>query len=608
MEISKNTILQALSSNYNDIEEDEQIPINTVRETCMDNVVSKEKIRKVQKTTLDLLSNYLSKTYGPLGSNTQIITGSDKPSILSAYSKDGLKVLKNITFSAPVETAIQSEIIDIAKFVESKVGDGTTSAVILSSEIFKGLCDVEESVNIPPRKLIKIFNKVVEDIQNSIKSNSREIKLEDIYDICMISTNGNEEVSKRITALYEQYGFDVNIDVGISNDADTKVVIYDGLTINEGYSDPAYINNTLSATSDIHNPKIYAFQDPIDTPEMITYMEKIINENIFIPSQDDEELIPTVIIAPIISRDASGLLTKLVSALYAYNKNNAESQKPPILVLTNISGTDQDIYFDIATLCGCKMIKKYIDPKIQKADQEKGEAPTLDTITDWCGTAELVSASATKTKFINPKSMVTEGDNTYDALIEFLKVEIEKAKSDNEDHLTLHRLKKRLRCLEANMIEYLIGGISISDRDALKDLVEDAIKNCASAAEKGVGRAANFEGLLASYKEVLSIENPSSDPVKDKIKNIIFRSYYNAAAILYGSAIQESEVQDIIIKSLEQESPFNVVDLLDGEFVGNNVLCSIDTDIEILNAISKIVTLMVTSNQTLVQVPALNKY
>jgi hypothetical protein len=254
------------------------------------------------------------------------------------------------------------------------------------------------------------------------------------------------------------------------------------------------------------------------------------------------------------------------------------------------------------------MIKKYIDPKIQKADQEKGEAPTLDTITDWCGTAELVSASATKTKFINPISMVTEGDNTYEALLEFLKVEIKKAESDNEDHLSLHRLKKRLRCLEANMIEYLIGGISISDRDALKDLVEDAIKNCASAAEKGVGRAANFEGLLASYKELLETLIDTDKSVEDNIKYIIFRAYYNAAFTLYNSAVEEDKVHNIIKKSLENESPFNVVDLLDGNYVGNNVLCSIDTDIEILNAISKIVTLMVTSNQTLVQVPALNKY
>ena len=41
---------------------------------------------------------------------------------------------------------------------------------------------------------------------------------------------------------------------------------------------------------------------------------------------------------------------------------------------------------------------------------------------------------------------------------------------------------------------------------------------------------------------------------------------------------------------------------------GKNVLCSINTDIEILDAISRIVTLMVTSNQSLVQVPALNRY
>lgn len=607
------TNAEALSSMVDNILKDEEESTELgLKELCQDNVVTKDKLRKIQGKTLDKLSQFISATYGPLGSNTMIVTGSDKNTILSNYSKDGLKVLKNITFNQPLEMAIHSEIEDIARFVEHQVGDGTTSSVIISASVFKGLSKLEKKSNIPPRALIKAFQDCVKNIQENITKKKRDITLEDIYKICLISTNGNKEVSDMISQVYKDYGFDVSIDVGISNDVNTKLKIYDGLTIGEGYSDPAYINNNINGTAEIRGEgtqgaRIYAFSDPIDTPEMISFMEKIIMDNIITPFGEEHlnEMIPTVIISPHISRDASGLLTKLVTLLYSYNKDNLQNQKPPILVLTNISGTDEDIYLDIANLCRCKMIKKYIDPNIQKADQEKGDAPTIETITEWYGTADEVIADGDKTKFINPAAMADESDNTYDMLLNFLKAEIKKAEDENTDHTTIGRLKKRLRHLEANMVEYLIGGITISDRDSLKDLVEDAVKNCASAVVNGVGFAANYEGLRSSY-ELLN----DDDSIASKIYNIIFAAYYNAAKILYTSALSNSnDVEEIILKSLQDNHPYNIMDIFNEiESDGSDVLCSINTDIEILNAISKIITIMVTANQSLVQTPALNRY
>lgn len=607
------TNAEALSSMVDNILKDEEESTELgLKELCQDNVVTKDKLRKIQGKTLDKLSQFISATYGPLGSNTMIVTGSDKNTILSNYSKDGLKVLKNITFNQPLEMAIHSEIEDIARFVEHQVGDGTTSSVIISASVFKGLSKLEKESNIPPRALIKAFQDCVKNIQENITKKKRDITLEDIYKICLISTNGNKEVSDMISQVYKDYGFDVSIDVGISNDVNTKLKIYDGLTIGEGYSDPAYINNNINGTAEIRGEgtqgaRIYAFSDPIDTPEMISFMEKIIMDNIITPFGEEHlnEMIPTVIISPHISRDASGLLTKLVTLLYSYNKDNLQNQKPPILVLTNISGTDEDIYLDIANLCRCKMIKKYIDPNIQKADQEKGDAPTIETITEWYGTADEVIADGDKTKFINPAAMADESDNTYDMLLNFLKAEIKKAEDENTDHTTIGRLKKRLRHLEANMVEYLIGGITISDRDSLKDLVEDAVKNCASAVVNGVGFAANYEGLRSSY-ELLN----DDDSIASKIYNIIFAAYYNAAKILYTSALSNSnDVEEIILKSLQDNHPYNIMDIFNEiESDGSDVLCSINTDIEILNAISKIITIMVTANQSLVQTPALNRY
>ena len=606
-EFEKN-ILDAIKNKPIKNENNEDVILNSAISMVADNVVSKHKLRRVQKEILNKLREYITATYGPLGSNTVIVTGNNKQTIQANYSKDGLKVVKNITFNMPLEMAIHSQIEDIARFVEHQVGDGTTSSIILSSYIFNGLSYLEESTQIPPRELVNRFIKITDNIKDRILKRKQECDLDKIYKIAMISTNGNREVSNNIYNIYKEYGMDVSIDVSISNDTDSKIKIYDGLIINEGYSDPAYINNAIDNTADIHNAHVYYFRDPIDTGEMIAYMEQILIKNIFEPSQDNEDMIPTVIISPRISRDASGLLTKLITLLYNYNKDGMQSRKPPVLVITNISGTDEDITSDIAKLCRCKDIAKYIDPNIQEEAQRKGEAPTIDNVHEWYGECELVVADTDKTKFIRPKAIVDKFDTTYDMLINFLKAEIKKSKEENADALEIGRLKKRLRCLEANMVEYLIGGITVSDRDAVRDLVEDAVKNCASAAENGVGYAANFEGLLAATEA--KKDNIYFD-IDYSISKIIELAYRNAAIDLYKSVVPEKEAEEYLEASLRNKRPFNVVDIsrrIDSENPGDDVLTSINTDVEILNAISKIVTIMVTANQALVQTPELNRY
>lgn len=619
-----------VDKNLTDLYED-NTGVNIIKELAMNNIVPKNKLRKVQIDTLDSLKNIISNTYGPMSSYTNIISGDDLDSEKSEYSKDGLKVLKSIKYSKPIEMSIQTEIEQIARYVEKKVGDGTTSAVILSDLIFRDLVDIEESYNVPPRKIIKIFQDIVSDMQEIIKSNSNEITLENIYDIAMISTNGNEAVSKEIKYIYDKYGFDVNIDVGTSNDTQSKVKVFDGLTIDEGYSDAAYVNQTVNGTCEIANPRIYGFDDPIDTPEMISYFETIIANNIWNRLADGEKPIPTVILSPTITVDASGLMKRMVEKLLEYDSVHMESQKPPILIVTNLSGSQITLYKDIMHICKAKTIQKFIDPEIQKKEQEAGNAPTLETICDFYGTCEKVIADVDSTKFIGPASLVDPEDTSYDNLIAMLEGELRRAQESGDDPATVGRMKKRLHALKANLIEYCVGGITFTDRDSTKDLVEDATKNIASAVKEGVGRAANYEGLNAAYTLLDDyMRNEEFDKtdintsLKISITELIFRAYVKAAMILYNTVTNSDDIsKDIVIESINRQYPFDVMDIFDYLDIddnisvaeslsairsGNNVLCSIYTDIEILNAISRIVTLMVTSNQAELQTPGINKY
>lgn len=571
------------------------------------NIVPKEKLREVQLNTLKILANVLSKTAGPRGSNTQLLFSQRS----NEYTKDGHNVLSQIKFYRPLENAIQSEMKEITRYIVKTVGDGTTSAVLLSYEIFKSMCEAE--TNLPPYKIMSIFNEIVDEMINIIESNKRECTLTDIYDICMIATNGNEDVSKSITQIYKEFGMDIFIDVGISNTSDHQVKSYDGLTLDVGYPTPAYINTSgnsqESGRASIRNPRIYAFEDPVDTPEMLAFLEAIVSKNIIDPLINQTfEYTPTVILAPSISRDANKLMVELEKTMYSFDQANQAEQKPPILVITDAK-IHEEQFNDICMLCGVPTIKKFIDPDIQKKAIESGDAPTPETVINWCGSADLVEADTTNTKFVNPKCMfeIDEDGNrkyssVYNGLINYISQELDIAYKNNEDNNVTGNLRRRLNSLKTNLVEYLIGGITVTDRDSIRDLVEDAVLNCRSAAKNGVGYGANFEAFNAISHV---IDNTTDDDNKYVIKRAIYFAYYHVLYNLYSTVFDDENIDDEIVNSLRhREMPINLATL---EYDGK-VLCSIETDVAILKAISKVVMVMFTANQALIENPMNNVY
>ena len=601
---------------FNEEKEDKKEENVSIVVKSAHNVVSGEKLRQIQSETLASTKDFLSNTFGPMGSNTKIIKGNNKDNINSTYSKDGLKVLQNIVQSAPIEASIIEELVDITRHVEHEVGDGTTSTVILSSLIFDKLMLIQEKYKIPPYQLVRAFEDVVTHIKCSILSNKKSCNLEDIYDICMISTNSNQEVSEMIKSVYEKFGMDVELSVGISNNGNTYIKEYDGLTLNEGFADPVYVTDKEKQISEIHNARVYHFVDPIDTMDMISYFETILRHNIYEPLENEEAPIPTVITCPRLSRDMSATLKILANQLYQIDQNGLTSSKPPILIITDVIGSDEVIMDDTANLCGCKSIRKYIDPNMLRKDQEAGNAPTVENVFEFYGECEVVVADAKKTKFINPKHMhvydedgTVKDDPIYTGMINFLEEEIKHAQETDGTIDEIATYKKRLSALKSNMVEFLVGGITIAERDSYKDLVEDAIKNCKSASKYGVGYAANWEGLYAAYKTLLP--ERIRDDFHVSVLDAIIVSYFEIQEILYSTVCTDMSVIDkCIMDSLSQEmGPYNISDgILEGKNIMGNVKCSIMLDINILDTLSKIISLMVTCNQCLLQASQLNNY
>lgn len=563
------------------------------------NRVKKEQVREVQLNVLQVLSDSLACSFGPMGSNTLIL----KENMLNKYTKDGYSILQEVKVKGMLEDSVIKDVKDIVRNVITEFGDNSTSAVLLCNLIFRAMVEMENEKDERPSEIEQNFKLAVERIKRGILSHGRACTLEDIYNIAYTSSNGNEEVAQNMKDIYEKHGMDVFVDVSVSPSKNTQLKSYNGLTIRSGYSDNAYVNVQSENKAVIQNPSIYVFDDPIDNQTMMALFDAIIQKNIYIPWQEQrqEDIVPTVILCKHISRDMSQTIRTLVEFMY----NTDAANRVPFLLVSNI--TDEEELDDIAMLCGCPLIKKFIDKEAFNIAIQRGEAPTPANVETFCGHCEQVESDAIKTKFLTPARMLDEDGNlstTYTALLSNLSAALNKMKDDGKDAAEIGAMKRRINSLKANMVEYFVGGISMQDRDSVRDLVEDSVLNCRSAATYGVGHAANFEGYRAAYDLVNSTEK--DDPLY-KYYRCISDAYYDITEMLYSTVIDNSgvEVAETIDRSITVEHmPLN---LRTGEFDGK-VLTSIMSDVIVLDAISKIITIMFTCNQTLLQNPLVNNY
>lgn len=564
------------------------------------NVVKKESLRKIQGEILNDVAQYLVRSFGPFGSTT-IIREGDNAS--TNYTKDGHDILRRIKYNGVIESTIVDDLVEITRHVVKTVGDGTTSAIQMANEIFKGICSLEEK-GYTSREIVDAVERAVTNICDIIRSKGRSCTMNDIYDICYTSTNGNKKLADNIHSLYEQFGENIYIDLQVStNSVDDVIKSYEGMTVAAGYTDAMFVNSENN-TCELIQPKIYIFEDPVDNAEMLALFDKIIHTNIYKAYEQGSvsEPVPTVIIAPKISNDMSQYFNNIANFIMRFNGG----AKPPLVVISSYYNADE--MSDIAIMCGVPCIKKYIVEEMHQKDIESGRAPTVDNVVDFCGSCGKIVVDSDTSKFIDPAKRYNEDgtdSETYLGLKRWLSNELEKYEKSDGDIKTIYSLKKRLNSLDANLVEYFVGGVSVADRDNDRALLEDAIKNCRSAVANGVGYGANVMGFIAAneYFGTLIEENDSVDELDKIVARNIEKAYSDVIETLYRSANTGLDIKDTMMRTLSV-GPLNLRTLRhDGK-----VLSSIMSDIEILRAVSKIVVLMAISNQFILPNPQYNIY
>lgn len=167
----------------------------------------------------------VAHTLGPNGSNSLILKNN-----IPIITNDGVSIINSIMFEKEEENLILSLIKDGISNTESKVGDGTTSTMIL---LYNIIVECLNRIN-KSEKTIELRNKLLKELKIVLKEipkySTPITKLEDIKNIAMISSGGYEKIAQLLLECFQQTN-SINIELDENNDEITSEKIT-GLIIN----------------------------------------------------------------------------------------------------------------------------------------------------------------------------------------------------------------------------------------------------------------------------------------------------------------------------------------------------------------------------------------
>lgn len=178
-------------------------------------LIELENTRSKILSTVKQMEEIVCSTMGPYGQNIMLRNEAEAPVI----TKDGVTVAKSIFSEDEFEQIVFDILKQAAEKTNSEAGDGTTTATSIAANTFKeGLKLI--SADIDPmtikRDIDNFLNKYREKLEKHkiIFKNKPVEEIQDVlYKIAMISTNGDEEMSKVISEATAKAGLNGVINI-----------------------------------------------------------------------------------------------------------------------------------------------------------------------------------------------------------------------------------------------------------------------------------------------------------------------------------------------------------------------------------------------------------
>lgn len=235
-------------------------------------ILSSDQVRTVIKQVLNDCVSLVEHTLGPLGRPSLVASLIGKPQLVD----DGRVILSNLGYKDTASEAIANLIINTIEEVNEKVGDSSTTNMVLTSEVTKGCLNATHNQYVNPYGLKEGLEKGLELCQEFLNKVTKEVQPEDVYRLAYVSSN-SEEIATLIADTVAKVGLNSGfIHVAESKGTNTYVEMSGGLEIESGCASPTILSTKGVKELSLDKPYILIMDQPLNNPQdIIPIMEDV---------------------------------------------------------------------------------------------------------------------------------------------------------------------------------------------------------------------------------------------------------------------------------------------------------------------------------------------
>ncbi len=389
------------------------------------------------------LNDAVRVTLGPKGRNVVIDKSFGAPTV----TKDGVTVAKEIELEEEFENMGAQMVKEVATKTNDDAGDGTTTATILATEIYReGLKNVTSGAN--PMSIHRGIQKAVEAAVKSIADASREISdKKEIAQVAAISANNDNEIGDLIAEAMEKVGKDGVITVEEAKSIDTSLEVVEGMQFDRGYLSPYMVTDPENMQAILEDAYILINEKKISSmKDLLPVLEKVAQSGrpLLLISEDVEgEALATIVV---------NTLRKTITCVAVKAPGFGDRRK--------------SMLEDIAILTKGQVVSEDLGLKLE------------NTSVEMLGKAKRIIIDKENTTII-------EGEGSHSDIqgrIGTIKKQIEDTTSDYDRE----KLQERLAKLAGGVAVINVGAATEVELKEKKARVEDALSATRSAVEEGI--------------------------------------------------------------------------------------------------------------------------
>ena len=479
----------------------------------MNKTLFKEDVYAILQKSVDLICDAVKVTLGPRGKNVLTVDRYGNTHL----TKDGITVAKNIKSDDPIVNGIINVIREASSNTAKSAGDGTTSTLVLTQELFNTGLKLLRDCNYNPTLVKTVMNKALEDIVEYIKGNSESITLDSkkLEEVAFISANNDFEVGDIAVKAIREATIDGIINIEDSKSIDTIIKCNNGLTFDKGYISPHFISGDKT-TIEYENPLIFISSIEISAKTVVDLMKQ---------AKDNER--PLVIIAPDFNES-------IFMSMFKNFKAGAVQVCP--IKLPGFAGNRSQWIEDITT---------YVDNEVYTSNN-------VNPI-KYLGTSDKIRISAEETTIINTLSSIRCGSQLCKLQARLL---------DDIDDTEKAIIQNRIARLKGRIVTIFVGATTELELKEKKDRIEDAVCALQTALQGGVSVGGGMTLLRCGaklYKEEYTV---LSDEIKiyNRVMNTLCKPFeqlcYNSDITLdsIGHCWEDNESLGYNFKTLQWEN------------------------------------------------------